>query len=389
MRVLLLTPFAPGAAHRHAAADTIARLVPRLARKTELFVYSPQSAAAGTAADTAQPDACGYTVLPATAAPAAGRRDRFGPRPWWLRQAWSRTATREAGAYVDRLRPDVVHAEYLQSAEAILSRHNTVLGLHDITGEVMAESFRAASGPEKAYRLAELMRTRRFEQAAMRRAGAVLTLSDADRTIAARYNARTVLARPGVELGDECWSAPGGTQAPRLVFTGAMWRRANVLAARLLAREVMPRVWSELPDAELRLVGADPTPEVRALAAAEPRIVVTGLVPDLRREMLAAHAVVAPSVVGGGVLMKVLHAMALGAPVVTTPGPAASVAGHAGNLFVASGPDEFAAAVVTAVRDPVEAARRGRAARAHVADSFSWEGAVRAYLDAYTMVGKR
>jgi glycosyltransferase involved in cell wall biosynthesis len=381
MRVLLLTPFAPGLAHRHAAADTIARLVPRLADKTELFVYSPQNAE--------MRDGCGYAVLPATTASPAGRLDRLGARPWWLRQAWSRAATREAAAHVDRLRPDVVHAEYLQSAEAILPHRNTVLGLHDITAEVMAESYRAASGPEKAYRLAELGRTRRFERTAMRRAGVVLTLSDADRAVAARYNARTVLARPGVELGDECWSAPTGTQRPRLVFTGAMWRRANVLAARLLAREVMPRVWPVLPDAELCLVGADPTPEVRALADAEPRITVTGTVPDLRQEMLAAHAVVAPSVVGGGVLMKVLHAMALGAPVVTTPGPAASVAGHAGNLFVASGPDEFAAAVVTAVREPAEAARRGRAARAHVADSFSWDGAVRAYLDAYTMVGQR
>jgi glycosyltransferase involved in cell wall biosynthesis len=223
----------------------------------------------------------------------------------------------------------------------------------------------------------------------MRRAGAVLTLSDTDRAVAARYNARTVLARPGVELGDECWSAPAGADRPRLVFTGAMWRRANVLAARLLAREVMPRVWADLPSAELRIVGADPTPEVRALASAEPRIVVTGAVPDLRREMLDAHVVVAPSVVGGGVLMKVLHAMALGAPVVTTPGPAASVAGNEGSLFVASGPDEFAAATVTAVREPAQAARRGRAARAHVADSFSWDGTVRAYLDAYMMVGQR
>ena len=383
MRVLLLTPFAPGVAHRHAAADTIARLVPRLADKTELFVYSPEN---GATSDTAPPNGCGYTILPATAAQPAGRRDRLGLRPWWLRQAWSRVATREVAAHVDRLRPDVVHAEYLQSAEAILPYRNTLLGLHDITAEVMAESYRAASGPEKAYRLAELARTRRFERTAMRRAGAVLTLSDADRAVAARYNARTVLARPGVDLGDERWSAPAGSDRPRLVFTGAMWRRANVLAARLLAREVMPRVWPVLPDAQLRLVGADPTPEVRALAEAEPRITVTGTVPDLRPEMLAAHVVVAPSVVGGGVLMKVLHAMALGAPVVTMPGPAGSVAGNARNLFVAAGPDEFAAAVVSAVREPAEAARRGRAAREHVASAFSWGGTVRAYLDAYTMV---
>jgi glycosyltransferase involved in cell wall biosynthesis len=381
MRVLLLSPFAPDIAHHHAAADTIARLVPRLAEKIELFVYSPQNLAPGAAT--------GYTLLPSTAAPAGHGRDRLGGKPGWLRQAWSRRATREATAYVSRLRPDVVHAEYLQSAEAIARYRNTVLGLHDITEQVMAESYRAARGTEKAYRFAELVRTRRFERAAIRRAAVVLTLCDADRAIAARYNPRAVLARPGVDVAEVCWSPPADADRPRLVFTGAMWRRANVLAAQLLARQVMPLVWRSLPAAELRIVGAEPPREVLALGEADGRLVVTGTVPDLRRELLGAHVVVAPSVVGGGVLMKVVHPMALGAPVVTSPGPAASVLGDAGTLFIASSPGEFAAAVVTAVREPGEATRRGRAARAHVVQTFSWDGTVRAYLDAYAMAARR
>ena len=46
MRVLLLSPFSPQGQHNHAAADTLVQLVPRLADKVELFVYSPQNTGA-------------------------------------------------------------------------------------------------------------------------------------------------------------------------------------------------------------------------------------------------------------------------------------------------------------------------------------------------------
>jgi glycosyltransferase involved in cell wall biosynthesis len=429
MRILLLSPFAPDGQHRHAAADTIARLAPRLAATTELFVYSPQhgprppagtppphetgppphetgppqhetgppqhetgppqhetgpapAAAAGSAS-------LGYTALPASGGRPAAVLGRLGLVPGWLRQAWPREATREALEFANRLRPDVIHAEYLQTAEIVAQRRNVVLGLHDITESVMSESYRAATAGQRPYRLAELVRTRRFERAALRRAAAVVTLSGADLAVASRYNRHTLLARPGVEVGAAVWSPPPGADRPRLVFTGALWRRANVLAARYLAAEVMPLVWRALPGAELRIVGARPAPEVLALARAQPRIVVTGEVPDLREEMLRGHVVVAPSIVGGGVLMKVLHAMALGAPVVTSPAAAASVAGTESMMYIAATPEQVAAAVQRAVAAPAEAAGRGARARAHIASAFRWDDAVRTYLEAYAIAAEQ
>jgi glycosyltransferase involved in cell wall biosynthesis len=380
MRVLLLTPFAPNAKHLHAAADTIVQLTPRLAEKTDLFVYSPQHR-------SAEADQAGlsYSLLGPTAPPRRSPLDRLGPKPAWLRQAWSRQSTADVVALIERLKPDVVHGEYLQCAEVLGGYRNTVLGLHDITENVMAESFRASSGLERVYRLAELLRTRRFERAAIRRAAAVLTLSDADFAVASSYNPNTLVARPGIEIADVPWQPPTGADRPRLVFAGAMWRRANALVAHYLARDVMPAVWRVLPTAELRIVGAEPPADIVALGAADGRIVVTGAVPEIRDEMMAAHAVVVPSIVGGGVLMKVVHAMALGCPVITSPGPAESVRGDASTLFVADTAEEIAAAVRVAVESPDEAARRGRQARAHVGEMFQWDNTVRAYLDAYTI----
>ncbi|MET7818396.1 glycosyltransferase [Micromonospora zamorensis] len=382
MRALLLTPFAPHAHHHHAAADTIVQLTPRLAEQVDLFVYSPENAAT-------ERDDLNFTVMPSTVTARPSQRDRFRLAPAWLRQAWPREATQEAAELIRRVRPDVVHAEYLQSAEVVGLSRASVLGLHDITEKVMRESYRASSGLERPYRLAELLRTRRFERAAIQRAAAVVTLSDADFAVASTYNANTVLARPGIHLGDRSWSPPAATDRPRLVFAGAMWRRANVLVAQFLAREVMPLVWQSLPHAELRIVGAEPSADVATLGVSDSRVVVTGAVPDLRSEMLDAHVVVVPSIVGGGVLMKVAHAMALGCPVITSSGPAESVRGDTSMLFIASTAEQIAAAAGDAIAAPQDAGQRGRRARAHIERMFRWDDTVRSYLDAYGIAGRQ
>jgi len=383
MRVLLLSPFAPHLRHDHAASDTIVQLVPRLAAEVELFVYSPQ-----TGPEPVTAAELGCTLLPSSAAAHAGIAARLGAKPAWLRQAWPRQATRDVRELVERLRPDVVHAEYLQCAEAIEGLPNAVLGIHDVTENVMRQSLKASSFPKKPYRLAELARTAAFERAAIRNAAAVLTLSDADFAVASRFNSNVVLARPGIELGDRQWAQPAPGARPVFVFAGAMWRRANALIAHFLVRDVMPRVWQRFPDAELRIVGARPPQDVVELAGADARVVVTGEVPDIRDEMLRSHAVLAPSIVGGGVLMKVVHAMALGCPVITSTEPAASVQGDMSTLFVADGEESLAVAACQVLGDPAHAAARGRNGRLHVGRLFQWDNTVRAYLDAYKIASR-
>jgi glycosyltransferase involved in cell wall biosynthesis len=383
MRALLLSPFAPHLRHDHAAADTIVQLVPRLSQKVELFVYSPQNGAAPPAPVE------GYTLLPSTADPESGVTARLGSKPAWLRQAWPKQATREVHDLIARLRPDVLHAEYLQCAEAIEGRTNTVLGIHDVTESVMRQSYLASSLSKKPYRLAELVRTATFERNAIRQAAAVLTLSEADFAVAARLNPNVVLARPGIELGDRPWTPPAAHVRPTLVFAGAMWRHANALIAQFLVNEVMSSVWHRFPDAQLRIVGARPPQDVVALGTADGRVVVTGEVPDIRDEMLSSHAVLAPSIVGGGVLMKVVHAMALGCPVITSPGPAASVQGDASTVYIAEKAEDLAAAALGVLEDPAGAATRGRNARAHVGRLFQWDNTVSAYLDAYTIASRK
>lgn len=109
---------------------------------------------------------------------------------------------------------------------------------------------------------------------------------------------------------------PGLEEAETLLFAGTFSHPPNRDAAAWLAREIMPRVLARRPQARLRIVGAGPPPEIRALSG--PNIDVIADVPSMQPYIESAAVVLAPVRTGGGMRMKVLQALAAGKATVTT-----------------------------------------------------------------------
>lgn len=109
---------------------------------------------------------------------------------------------------------------------------------------------------------------------------------------------------------------PTREQPGTVLFVGNFTHPPNHDAAVWLTREIMPAVRARFPSARLRIVGASPPPEVMRLAGPDSEVVADA--PDLRPHLEAACVVLAPVRIGGGMRMKVLHALASGKPVVTT-----------------------------------------------------------------------
>ncbi|TGE20008.1 glycosyltransferase [Hymenobacter elongatus] len=106
-------------------------------------------------------------------------------------------------------------------------------------------------------------------------------------------------------------------QEYELVFCGNMSYHPNVDAAEFLATEVLPLVHQTHPQARLLIAGT--TPAARVLALASPFVVVSGWLPDIRDAYASARVFVAPMRVGTGLQNKLLEAMAMRLPCVTTP----------------------------------------------------------------------
>ncbi len=168
-----------------------------------------------------------------------------------------------------------------------------------------------------------------------------------------------------------------------IVFSGAMSFGPNVEAASWFSHAVLPILATRRPGVRFRIVGRDPSPAVQALAE-DPAVEVTGLVEDVRPWLARSPVVVVPMVSGSGVKNKLLEAMALGRPIVTTSIGVESLDIEPGrDVIVADDPAAMAEALDRLLGDPVEQARLGAAARERVVARYSWDACAARYDELY------
>jgi glycosyltransferase involved in cell wall biosynthesis len=177
----------------------------------------------------------------------------------------------------------------------------------------------------------------------------------------------------GVATADIGPAAGPPPEPATLVFTGTMAYPPNREAALWFAARVWPRVVERRPDARLLVVGRDPTDDVRALAAADERIEVTGGVPLVMPYYERAGVVVAPVRSGGGTRLKVLEALASARPLVSTSVGCEGIDVTPGeHLLVEDDPQRFADAVVALIEDPARARALGEAGRERAVERYDW-----------------
>lgn len=216
-------------------------------------------------------------------------------------------------------------------------------------------------------------RLRRFERGLLARAEESWMVSDQDLRAAAELCPRARL-RYVPNVVDVEAIEPVGEPAPeqRAVFVANFAYEPNRNGARFLLEEVFPRVWTELPDARLALVGGglDRPPGV------DSRVETTGFVGDLREAYASARCAVVPLLQGGGTPLKFVEALAYGLPVLATPRAAAGLAVTDGvDCLLAADADELAAKLITVLRDG--AAELGARGRALAAERYSIEALTR------------
>ena len=118
--------------------------------------------------------------------------------------------------------------------------------------------------------------------------------------------------------------------------------------------------------------------------AEDPSIEVTGFVDDVRPWLEGSAVVVVPMVSGSGVKNKLLEAMSIGRPIVTTSLGVESLDIEPGrDLLVADDPAAYAEALDRLLGDPELQARLGAAARERVVATYSWDACAARYDELY------
>jgi polysaccharide biosynthesis protein PslH len=271
-------------------------------------------------------------------------------------------------ARAGRIAPRLVFDDH--NAEYVLQRRACLTDLR-----------RPRRWPAAVYSLIQWRKLMGYERRVCRAADRVVAVSEADAAALRRLapGLDVAVVPNGVDLN---FLRPGvvaplpGMVPNALVFTGKMDYRPNVDAVLWFVDEVLPLIIQQAPDAHFYVVGQQPHARLARLAE-HPAVTLTGRVPDVRPYIAGATAYVVPLRIGGGTRLKVLEAMAMGRPIVSTRLGCDGFAFADGQeVAFADDPASFAASVLALLRDPCAAAELGRRGRQHVEAELGWDAIV-------------
>jgi glycosyltransferase involved in cell wall biosynthesis len=145
----------------------------------------------------------------------------------------------------------------------------------------------------------------------------VVFISIRDKNFIVREKNRGMVVTNGVD--HYFWKRRTNTVDQKtIVFVGIMAYAPNADTANVLIDDILPIVRRSIPDLNIYIVGRNPTSELLQKGRDDPAITITGFVDDVRPYMENAALSVIPMRYGSGVQNKVLEAMSMEVPVVTT-----------------------------------------------------------------------
>jgi glycosyltransferase involved in cell wall biosynthesis len=214
-----------------------------------------------------------------------------------------------------------------------------------------------------------------LERQAFQRSQRILACSEHDRELILRVvpNADVTVVRNGVDLERFQFRPRAAAGSPPIVtFIGMLTYAPNVDAAIYLVDEILPHLRAWLPDVQIRIVGRYPTAEVMALGE-QPGVTVIPNVPDSIPYFEQSDVMVVPLRAGSGTRLKILEALAVGRPMVTTSLGCEGLDVEDGvHLAVADAPREFARRTAALLADPRASLPLVTAGRRLVEEQYDW-----------------
>lgn len=199
----------------------------------------------------------------------------------------------------------------------------------------------------------------------------LVTQTDIEAMYRQNPHAKYRLLTNGVEL-DTYRFRDDHTQRRNLMFLGKLDYLANEFMALKIVRDILPIIRRELPDVQAHIVGANPQPSLRKYES--DAVHIHADVPDIEQYYHQSAVFLHPHAGASGIQNKVLQAMAMGCPVVTTPtGLQGNPARPGKEAFVGRTDAELAYHCIALLKDPALRSQVARDARAMIEHTHSWD----------------
>jgi sugar transferase (PEP-CTERM/EpsH1 system associated) len=283
---------------------------------------------------------------------------------------------------IENENPDFIFNQLIRTAEYTKDlKYYKVIDYMDSFSQGMKKRFDSSFFPGNLLYKIEYERVKRYEAEIFQYFDRHIIISDQDRqTFSDKINKSIAVKSNGVDTG--YFSPTQHEKEYELGFIGNMGYRPNVLAAIYLAKNILPLLKTEFPKIRLLIAGARPDRRVKALESESVR--VTGWMEDIRDAYSTTGIFVSPIFTGIGQQNKILEAMAMQIPVITTSSVNNPIgAQNEKEILLADNENEFVENIIRLLKNPEHAASLGRNGRKFVVSNYNWSSSKSELFDIF------
>jgi sugar transferase (PEP-CTERM/EpsH1 system associated) len=293
---------------------------------------------------------------------------------------YNKRAHKKIRKLIEKHQPDMLFGQLLRVAEYIRKEKTAkTIDYQDVFSMGMKRRYEIAPFYLKPIFNMEYKRLRRYEHDIFNDFDVKTIISIPDRIHIDHPKKDEILIVPnGVD--HEYYTPRESEKKYDIVFTGNMAYAPNVNAVEYLANQILPIVWEKLPDVKLYVAGATPDPRVKKVAS--DKIIISGWIDDMRDAYAQSKIFIAPMRIGTGLQNKLLEAMSMRLPCITTT--LANNSLHAEEdkeILVGNNEQELAQHIITLLTDKEKADTLAQNGYDFVHRVYDWGEATRIMED--------
>ncbi len=307
----------------------------------------------------------------------------FTGMPFQVAYFYKRSIHEKIKRLIKKHQPDYVYCQLIRTAEYIKDLDvNKTLDYQDVFSRGLYRRWQVAPWYKKILIGMEYRRVLRYEAMVFDCFKKKTIISYPDRDFIPHMDRDQIEVIPnGVDFS--YFEPRQGEKIYDIIFTGNMAYPPNINGATYLIRKVMPIVWKRIPNATVVLAGANPSLYVRSLQS--DRVLVTGWVNDMRDYYCQSKIFVAPMQIGTGMQNKVLEAMAMGLPCITsTLANDALNAPEGTAVLVGNSSENFAEHIIILLNNPDKCQHLAENGYRFVREYYQWSNVGDRLLDVIT-----
>ncbi len=270
--------------------------------------------------------------------------------------------------------------EYWHAVNSVAVFHQKsipcILDMHDILWRSFKRQIDVRAGLPKWWKRWAIAQYKMREEAAWAKFDGLIAINRAEYEYARSMvpsNVRMFYAPMGIDISQWPYSWQPAAP-PRIAYYGGLGNRFNQRDALLCYRSIMPQIWNHIPNAELWLVGSQPSNVITTLPREEPRVHVTGFVEQVQEILKTMSLVLCPWSGTHGFRSRLVEVMALGVPVVSSSDAIYGMDMQVGQgIFTSETSDEMAKICLNLLKDRLLLDQQSNLAHQQIARKFNYQ----------------